>query len=334
MIPERFRKGYYAGNKWGGKFLRAPEIFYTILKKGKGKLVRLGDIAEVRFGIKTGANDFFYLPSKYFDIKEEGDYYRLIPKRDNLPRDIKIEKEFLKPVIKSPKECKTIIIKPEDLKHKVFICNKPKKELKGTGALKYIEWGEKMGFNKVPTVKGRRFWWSLGERKISDALCMMSYNDRHIFWKNGKFLVDARFYDIYAKKEYSKNLIFSLNSTITFLSVELNGRINLGEGALDFKVYEAKNIMIFSPIAISIKNMNKGLLTREIRSIFEELGFDPSKPIREQEPNPLPDRAELDNIIFDELGLTKEERKEVYWAVAELVKQRLEKARSLKKKVV
>lgn len=28
-------------------------------------------------------------------------------------------------------------------------------------------------------------------------------------------------------------------------------------------------------------------------------------------------------------GLTKEERKEVYWAVAELVKNRLEKARSV-----
>jgi len=68
-----------------------------------------------------------------------------------------------------------------------------------------------------------------------------------------------------------------------------------------------------------------------VGSIFDDCGIDPNKPIREQEPNPLPDRAELDNIIFDELGLTEEERKEVYWAVCELVKQRLEKARSLKK---
>lgn len=54
-----------------------------------------------------------------------------------------------------------------------------------------------------------------------------------------------------------------------------------------------------------------------------------SEPIREQDPNPLPDRAELENIIFDEFGLTEEERKEVYWSVCELVKQRLEKARSV-----
>jgi len=48
-----------------------------------------------------------------------------------------------------------------------------------------------------------------------------------------------------------------------------------------------------------------------------------------QEPNPLPDRKALDDIVFDALGLTEEERKEVYWAVAELVKNRLEKARSV-----
>jgi len=35
-----------------------------------------------------------------------------------------IEEEFLKPVIKSPRECKSIIIKPEDLKYKVIMCHK------------------------------------------------------------------------------------------------------------------------------------------------------------------------------------------------------------------
>lgn len=48
-----------------------------------------------------------------------------------------------------------------------------------------------------------------------------------------------------------------------------------------------------------------------------------------QELNPLPDRKALDDIIFDTLGLTEEERKEVYWSVAELVKNRLEKSRSV-----
>ncbi len=68
---------------------------------------------------------------------------------------------------------------------------------------------------------------------------------------------------------------------------------------------------------------------REIPTIFTELGFDPSKPIREQEPNPLPDRKAIDDVVFDALGLTEDERREVYYAVAELVQARLEKARSV-----
>lgn len=57
--------------------------------------------------------------------------------------------------------------------------------------------------------------------------------------------------------------------------------------------------------------------------------INPSRPIREQKPNPLPDRKALDDIVFDILGLTEAERNEVYWAVCELVANRLNKAKSL-----
>ncbi len=60
-IVDASPKPKFAGDKWGGKYLRAPDIYWTILEKGKDKLVRLGDIAEVRRGFTTGANEFFYL---------------------------------------------------------------------------------------------------------------------------------------------------------------------------------------------------------------------------------------------------------------------------------
>ncbi|MEO0214745.1 MAG: hypothetical protein ABIL12_04425, partial [candidate division WOR-3 bacterium] len=106
-------------------------------------------------------------------------------------------------------------------------------------------------------------------------------------------------------------------------------------GTLKFEKVDALQYPVFDIKIIKedikgkmIEQWNK-ISRREIKSIFTELGFDPEKPIREQEPNPLPDRKALDDIIFDALGLTEEERKEVYWAVAELVKTRLEKARSV-----
>jgi len=56
-------------NKWGGKYLRAPEIYWRILEKGKDKFVKLGDIAEVKRGFTTGANEFFYVE----DVTDEID---------------------------------------------------------------------------------------------------------------------------------------------------------------------------------------------------------------------------------------------------------------------
>jgi len=57
--------------------------------------------------------------------------------------------------------------------------------------------------------------------------------------------------------------------------------------------------------------------------------YNPNLPISEQKPNPLQDHKALDDVMFDMLGLTEEERREVDWAVCELVKNRLEKERSV-----
>lgn len=125
LLQDKFLTGKYEGNKWGGKYLRAPDIFFTILEKRKGKLVRLGDIAEVRFGIKTGANEFFYLTPLTSPLIKGG-HRGVLKVCNGAGWEGEIEEEFLKPVIKSPRECKSILIKPEDLKFKIFMCHKAK----------------------------------------------------------------------------------------------------------------------------------------------------------------------------------------------------------------
>ncbi len=96
------------------------------------------------------------------------------------------------------------------------------------------------------------------------------------------------------------------------------------------KFYEIKGVVKKDKEFQTGHKSNPFWSEEEVKTVFEEVGIDKDKPIRGQEPNPLPDRAHLDNIIFDELGLTQDERKEVYWSVCELVKQRIDKARSLK----
>jgi hypothetical protein len=91
--------------------------------------------------------------------------------------------------------------------------------------------------------------------------------------------------------------------------------------------------MFFLPceLAISDDVLLDSFFSREIKSIFDECGIDVQSkiPIEEQEPKPLPDRAELDKIVFDALNLTADERKEVYRAVCRLVWNRISKAKSV-----
>lgn len=340
----KFKLGKYEGNKWGGKFLRAPDIFYTILEKGRGKLVRLGDIAKVRRGFTTGANEFFYLQPTGKPANKG-----CLHVKNGAGWEGEIEEEFLKPVIKSPRECDTILIDPKKLKYKVFMCNKPKSELKGTKALEYIEWGENSiieikrgaekgkkikGYQNLETIKGRNLWYSLGKWEFcKNILPMFEAERKYSFYTPQKIFVDAALYYVYTKED-EEILCLELNSILFSLFKELLSRAPEGLGALQMKVYQYEDMPLILPSLVKkyesdiIKIFNK-FINREIHSIFTELGINPNKPIREQEPKPLPDRAELDKIIFDELGLTEEERKEVYWSVCELVKQRLEKARSL-----
>jgi 23S rRNA G2445 N2-methylase RlmL len=348
--------GEYIGSKWGGKYLRAPDIYFTILRKGKGKLIKIGDIAEVHRGFTSGANEFFYVE----DVTDKIDFFQIESKIKNMGnfsniREIKeaglriaynkkgdtywlLEEEFLKPVIKSPRECKSITIKIEDLKYKVFMCNKSKRELKRTKTIEYITWGEKQKYHKRPTCTSRRYWWNLGEKIISDLLYPYMIGEIHKVFLNSKVLADNNLFDIKVKKndrDIIYKMIFYLNSTLCRLFLELNGREMTGSlTVLKIQIYEIKNIfMVLPEISLTkIKNVIYQLSKRKINSLIIELGFNPTKPIREQQPNPLPDRKALDDVVFDALGLTEEERKEVYWATAELVKNRLDKARSVKKK--
>jgi hypothetical protein len=111
--------------------------------------------------------------------------------------------------------------------------------------------------------------------------------------------------------------------------VELFGRVNLGEGALDNMTYEAASMFVLDVREeyISDGRVFRDFLIRSIGSIFEEIGA--SSPEEVALEKVKPDRRELDKIIMgDVLGLTEEEQLEVYRAVVDLVKSRLEKAKS------
>jgi hypothetical protein len=298
--------GKYKGEKWGGKFLRAPDIYLKIIESENKNVRNLNDIAKVKFGLKTGANKFFYLTEE--NIAKWG-----------------IEEKYLKTVFKSPRESKSIIINPDKLPHRVFSCNESKDNLKGTSALKYIKWGEPKGFDDRPSTSNKR-WWFLDIKESPRITCPLINNTRLVFFDQKNTINDANLVSIYTDHD----VLLSLNSTYNMLNLELLGVSNLGQGAIKLNpAYIKDSVIVDIPI-----EENQRLLDfkkRDQNTIFKECGINPESdtPISEQEPEPLPDRKELDDIIFDELELTEEERKDVYRAVCQLVHDRISKANSV-----
>ncbi len=352
---EKFSFSDYAGAKWGGILIRAPEIFYTILRKGGDKLVRLGEIADVKRGFTTGANEFFYLepiknPDDWPECKICGRVHSpdegLIAVKNGAGWVGYIEEEFLKPVIISPREIKKPLIFERNLKRMAFICDESKDSLRSSRklhALNYIQWGEQKGYPQRTTLMGRRPWYGLVPHNTPDVLWPMIHNDRLIvgILQSKNIVVDHNLFEITANEKGSSLTLFaSLFATYQALVRELIGRANLGEGALKTEGVDIQKLIIFKFSALNncaeqLENVFEGLKNYEIKSIFEELGLPrPNRDLSNINPEDvsldgvMPDRWELDRIIFEALGLTEEEQLEVYRAVVELVKERLVKART------
>ncbi len=300
-------------DKWG-RYLRAPDIYFEILEKCKDKLVPLKEVAEVRFGIKTGINEFFYL------------------NQDKI-KHWKVEKEFLAPVIKSPKEAKGLILRSKEVSHKVFLCHKTKIELrkqKQFGALKYIEWGEKqsnkdgIAWPNISTVSGRQLWYNIGIRVPGKLLLQMITNDRFFApYNSDNVHVDHNLFEAFPKNHgYSFGLGIFVNSSLSALFRELISRVNLGEGAtktegIDWKELSIPKIEILKKLDKQ-KEILKPIQKRAIKPIFEEVK--------------MKDRQKLDGLVLEAIGLDpKKYLKPLYDGICELVRERIDLAAMRKK---
>jgi hypothetical protein len=283
----------YVGNKWGGKYLRAPDIYWTILEKGKGNLVRLGDVAEVRRGFTTGANEFFYLNEE--SVAEWG-----------------VESCFLERVVKGPKECRRILVDPKEMSLRLFVCHEDRRQLKGTLTLEYIKWGESQGFNDRPTCRGRARWWDLGQHDKApiNANYLVDRVMRFFFSEQG-FYVSDNFQEVHPKHKDKYQLAVSSNSSILQLSANIAGRANFGDGLMKIQTYEVGDLMILNPSLLGEEDSRTALTVAQRLDLEDD------------------DRRTLDSIVFDALGLTKGERDAVYETVVNLVEARLKKARSV-----
>ncbi len=293
----------YEANKWGGKYLRAPEIFFTILEKGKGKLVRLGDIAEVNEGRPTGANDFFYVPKE-------------------TARKFGIEREFLYEGLMKTRGFNKFVITSACIDRYFLSVDLQRSELKGTRVLRYIEHGERMGLNARNTFVGKKEWYRFRVRRPAELLAPCGVGSIFFCAINEAKAVSSNSYTEFRLGQANDLLPFwaVLNSAYFWLHLELVGRSSLGGGLLKVDPIEYRQIPVPRPATLLLK-------LGELKEVLSRLRKRDVGPIEFELQQP--DRRALDDVVFDVLGLTPGEREAVYEAVVNLVRARLERARSV-----
>ena len=277
-------------SKWGGVYLRAPDIYHHLMDKYADKFVRLGDIADVKFGIKTGANEFFYLD-------------------EERARMWNIEDEFLRPIIKSPRECKGMVIDPRRLKFNVFSCSLDREFMHNMAALQYIEWGEGQGFDRRPSCRSRPRWWDLEMHNAPPLIVNYLFHKvmRFFITQSGIYASD-NFQKIYCHNKILWQICAAANSSVCQLFANVSGRVNFGDGLMKVQTYEMSQLGVVYPKLLSAKECKKIM---QQKSMFDWNSDE---------------RKKLDGLIFDAIGLTTTERDAVYEETIRLIEKRLDRA--------
>jgi len=249
-----------------------------------------------------------------------------------------IEAEYLKLLVKSTRDIKSLTIDESITKFRVLIVSDEKKALAGKHVLKYIRAGETQTFGvgpragvpaKKPTCANRNPWYALDQSNKGKFLWFALITDTHAVPHNpGDFLSDKRFYNVNPKDAGQEELIFGLlNSTFTFLCAEFWGRQFAGRGidSIDITVYEVAQLPFLNPevvpeeISTKIVDAIHKIADRAILPVLEEVN--------------QPDRQALDDAVLEAIGFEDPEERgkvlsELYDAVCKRVESRFERARS------
>jgi hypothetical protein len=303
--------------KWG-RYLRAPQVYFDILEHGK--VCMLGEIAVPKFGSKTRINEFFHVTTE--TASEFG-----------------IEAEYLWPLIKSPKDTNTIKVDPADLTLRIFVCRRSKTELKKLGhrgSLKYIEWGEQQTYT-TGTFKGLKWpqgtwvakrepgWYALPNTEINLGQVFMSeaFGEAHIHrFCLQKLVPDKRLYFLEPSPAVSdaEDVAAVLNCSITGLSLEVSGRVTMGDGVLEYSVEDARDYLFVPDIRSATQAQ-----TQRMRTCFEARLQRPIQAVRNE--IKCGDTQSLDKALLTAIGLDpKKYLNPIYEGLCELIRERIDLA--------
>ena len=270
--PDRRGAQDFAGDKWGGKYFRAPVVYERIMRQADSNLVPLGQAATVKRGYTTGANDFFYV--RVLSLSGNTAVVRC---DDGNTRQIGSEC-IVEPVFVKSREVVQPRLKPGHAAYRLVRITPQSVNDLSTSA--YVHWGENEGFHLRATIRSRHPWYELGTHEHASVAMPMAYKRRSVAaWLDGDVHIDNRLYAVYplnASHDPTAGPLItaSLISTFGMIAREVHGRANFGQGMLDLKVYEAKRLPIVTsnaPGADALLDAFMAICDRPILMIYDEI---------------------------------------------------------------
>lgn len=344
-----FALGEYVAGKWG-RYVRAPDFYFEIMRRFGRRFVPLGEIANVRFGVKSGC-DAFFMPRDVTDelLREcaadaafrrraggasrkdvESGKLRIIQAGDGSIHAI--EAEYLAPEVHSLMKVDRPIVRAADLDRVVLLVGQPMKDLRGTWVHKYLKYGEQATFaskksKAVPvpqrsTCAARDPWYDLTKLvKPGFAFWPKAQQYRHIIPANPeRGICNCNLYDV-ASDELSTReqnaLVAVLNSTLVGLFKTFYGRWAGTEGNLKTEVVDVNLLEVPDPRGINAELAKrltaavKAMSRRTIGRLIEEQLMDCHAPERARRIAAGP------LVLSDELR--RDDRREMDDAVFELL---------------
>ncbi len=231
------------------------------IEQVKNKLTKASNLFEINRGERRGWDKMFY------------------PEDEN-----HVEKEYLKPVLKSSRDIKSLIAESDGI---AFCCEPSKEQLKKMGHDGALEWIEKFekGFNTKgePLPESLRrpgiHWHTMLPVSLADIVTSMNPGERLFFAKlKERAFINQRLIRLTKKGEADIDLCHALlNSLVSLFYLEALG-FGRGEGALDLSSEKLKNnLFMLNPKLLKQEEKSRiiekfqPLLKRQILTIPEEL---------------------------------------------------------------
>ncbi|MCD6282480.1 N-6 DNA methylase [bacterium] len=259
--------GEYYGGKWG-LHLRAPDLWFELLDELEERLVPLGEIADVRFGVKSGKDEFFFpidcskdMLAKEQNAKEFKERFG-VPREEVASGEVKlvrcgpgrrqvkpIEAKYLEPEVHSPLQVSKYAVTAEDCPYSILLA--PSKSRLEKYCHQYVEWGEKQRYAEGSTCASRavggRKWYDITGRARAPILWPMAQQYKHVVPQNVDSLIcNKRYYEVDVSDD-THVYAGVLNSTVVLLSKYQFGRPVGVEGHLDTEVLDVKMMLVPDP---------------------------------------------------------------------------------------